>query len=154
MGMGAEHLRNQARAGLLDAVPVSMELGLRMLHAARTRLADAALTQASNETRFDCAYTAIRVLADLGLLLNGFRTSTSRPGHHMAALQNLKHTLGVDDSTVRVLDSLRKQRNLAGYDGDLVTAAALAECMTQARALLLRVEKRLEEEGWLGEGQR
>lgn len=147
--MTLEFLRNQAKAGLLDEVPASRELGLRMLQTARTRLKDAGIAQASSETRFDCAYTCIRAVGDLGLLLHGFRTS-SRPGHHMASIQNLKHTLGVDDATVRVLDSLRKQRNLAGYEGDLVTQAALAECLKQAAMLLARAEQRLWEEGWIG----
>lgn len=56
---------------------------------------------------------------------------------------------GVDDATVRVLDGLRKQRNLAGYEGDLVTEAALAECLKQAAMLLARAEQRLREEGWI-----
>lgn len=146
--MISDYLRNQVKAGLLDEVPASRDLGLRILETARTRLKDAGIVQASNETRFDCAYTCVRALGDLGLLLHGLRTS-SRPGHHMAAIQNLKHTLGVDDPTIRLLDGLRKQRNLAGYDGDLVTDSALAECIKQATALLTRAEERLRNEGWI-----
>lgn len=145
--MTSEYLQNQVKAGLLDPVPASRDLGLRILETARTRLKDAGIAEASNETRFDCAYTCVRALADLGLRLHGLRTS-SRPGHHMAAIQNLKHTLGVDDATIRILDGLRKQRNLAGYDGDLVTGSALAECIKQASALLDKVEHRLRQEGW------
>jgi Mn-dependent DtxR family transcriptional regulator len=44
---------------------------------------------------------------------------------------------------------LRKQRNFAGYEGDLVTEAALAECLQQAAMLLARAEQRLREEGWI-----
>jgi hypothetical protein len=148
--MTSEYLRNQIKVGLLDEVPASRELGLRLLETARTRLKDAGIVQASNETRFDCAYTCIRAVGDLGLLLHGLRTS-SKPGHHMAAIQNLKHTLDVDDATIRVLDGLRKQRNLAGYDGDLVTDSALAECIKQATALLAKAEERLRADGWLGD---
>jgi hypothetical protein len=107
-----------------------------MLASARQRMRDAELTQNSDETRFDCAYTTIRVVADIGLHLNGFRTSTSKPGHHQTAIQCLEHTLGVSASTVRVLDGLRKQRNLTDYDGELVTHAALQECLNQAKALI------------------
>ena len=49
--MTLEYLRNQAKAGLLDEVPASRELGLRMLQTARTRLKDAGIAQASSETR-------------------------------------------------------------------------------------------------------
>jgi hypothetical protein len=88
------------------------------------------------ETRFDCAYTAIRAVADAALFKQGFRTSTSKPGHHQTTLQCLVHTLGVEPSTVRVLDSLRKQRNLTDYDGELITGSLLKECLDQAQALL------------------
>ena len=36
----------------------------------------------------------------------------------------------------RVLDGLRKQRNLSDYDGETITHAALQECLAQAQALL------------------
>lgn len=39
--------------------------------------------------------------------------------HHQTTLQCLVHTLSVDPTTVRILDSLRKQRNLSYYDGEL-----------------------------------
>lgn len=121
-----------------------------MLAAARQRLRDAEFTQNSNETRFDCAYTTVRAVADIGLHLNGFRTSTSKPGHHQTAVQCLAHTLGIDAATVRVLDGLRKQRNLADYDGELVTDAALQECLNQARAIMIRVENVMREHPELG----
>lgn len=138
--MTSINLLNLAKIGQLDPVPLSVDLVKRMLAAAKQRLRDAEFTQNSDETRFDCAYTAIRTVADIGLHLNGFRTSTSKPGHHQTAVQCLAHTLGVDAATVRVLDGLRKQRNLTDYDGELVTEAALQECLNQARAILIRVE--------------
>jgi len=137
------NLLNLAKIGQLDPIPLSMTLVKRMLMTARQRLRDAELTQNSDETRFDCAYTAIRALADIGLHLHGFRTSTSKPGHHQTVIQSLVHTLDVDAATVRVLDGLRKQRNLADYDGELVTTAALRECLEQAKVLLGRVENTL-----------
>lgn len=134
--MTSEHLLNLQKIGHLDAVPVSDQLVDKMLAAATNRLADALRTDNSPETRFDCAYTAIRAIADAALLTQGFRTSTSKPGHHQITLQCLVHTLGVDPSTVRILDSLRKQRNLSDYDGETITKAALQECLQQAQALL------------------
>jgi hypothetical protein len=79
-------------------------------------------------------------VADIGLHINGYRTSTSKPGHHQTAIACLAHTLSVDVSTIRILDSLRKQRNLSDYDGELVSQAALQECLRQAETLLIRVE--------------
>lgn len=148
--MTSINLLNLAKIGQLDPVPLSMDLAKRMLATAKQRLRDAEFTQNSDETRFDCAYTTIRAVADIGLLLNGFRTSTSKPGHHQTAVQCLAHTLDVDAATVRVLDGLRKQRNLSDYDGELVTEAALQECLSQARAILIRVESVLRSHPVLG----
>ena len=148
--MTSINLQNLAKIGQLDPVPWSADLVKRMLETARQRLRDAEFTQNSNETRFDCAYTTIRAAADIGLHLNGFRTSTSKPGHHQTAIQCLAHTLGVDAATVRVLDGLRKQRNLTDYDGELVTDAALQECLNQARAMLIQIESVMRERPELG----
>jgi hypothetical protein len=134
--MTSEHLLNLQRIGQLDAVPFSAELLEKMLNVAHSRLQDAKRADNSMETRFDCAYTAIRAVADGALLKQGFRTSTSKPGHHQTTLQCLVHTLGVEPSTVRVLDSLRKQRNLTDYDGELITNSLLKECVDQAESLL------------------
>jgi len=134
--MTSDPLDNLLRIGLLDQVPFSAELQQKMLTAAQSRLDDALRTDNSMETRFDCAYTAIRAVADAALLQRGYRTSTSKPGHHQTTLQCLVHTLGIDPMTVRVLDGLRKQRNLCDYDGELITNTMLDECLTQARQLL------------------
>ena len=129
--MTLTNLLNLSKIGQLDPVAYSKDLVNRMLATATQRLRDAQFTQNSDETRFDCAYTAIRAVADIGLHINGFRTSTSKTGHHQMAIACLAHTLGVDGATIRVLDSLRKQRNLSDYDGELVSEAALKECLIQ-----------------------
>ena len=128
-------LENLARIGQLDKVPFSSELMARMLATARSRLIDAQRSDNSAETRFDCAYTAIRAIADAALLAHGYRTSTSKPGHHQTTIQCLSHTLGVSVGVVRVLDALRKQRNLSDYDGESITGQALVECIEQALRL-------------------
>ena len=43
--------------------------------------------------------------------------------------------LGVSVGVVRVLDALRKQRNLSDYDGESITDQALVECIEQALRL-------------------
>jgi hypothetical protein len=141
--MTSEPLLNLQRIGQLEAVPFSAELMEKMLATAANRLQDARRAENSLETRFDCAYTAIRALADAALLKHGFRTSTSKPGHHQTTLQCLVHTLGVAPSTVRVLDGLRKQRNLSDYDGETITQSALQECLDQAEVLLALARRAL-----------
>ena len=115
----------------------------KMLATARTRLQDAQRPENSVETRFDCAYTAIRAIADAALLKQGFRTPTSRPGHHQTTIQCLAHTLGVEPKLIRILDGLRKQRNLSDYDGELLTEQALMECIGQALRLQQLAEAHL-----------
>jgi hypothetical protein len=141
--MTSEPLLNLQRIGQLEAVPFSAELMEKMLATAANRLQDARRAENSLETRFDCAYTAIHALADAALLKHGFRTSTSKPGHHQTTLQCLVHTLGVAPSTVRVLDGLRKQRNLSDYDGETITQSALQECLNQAEVLLALARRAL-----------
>ncbi len=54
------------------------------------------------------------------------------------------HTLGVSPATVRVLDALRKQRNLSDDDGELITDQTLNECLQQAQALIRLAEQQLQ----------
>lgn len=134
--MTSDPLANLAKIGLLDAVPFSADLLARMLASAKSRLADALHASNSAETRFDCAYTTIRAVADAALLAKGYRTSTNKPGHHQTTLQCLGHTLGLAPQTIVLLDALRKQRNLSDYEGDAVTQSMLDECISQAQTIL------------------
>jgi hypothetical protein len=54
--------------------------------------------------------------------------------------------LNVAPTTVRILDSLRKQRNLTDYDGALVTDSLLRECIEQAGALLALANQTLSDQ--------
>ena len=141
--MTPDALINLARIGQLDKVPFSAPLFQKMLSTALTRLEDAKRTHNSAETRFDCAYTAIRAIADAALHAQGYRTSSSKPGHHQTTIQCLVHTLDIHPAVVRVLDALRKQRNLSDYEGELVTDQALQDCLMQAGALYCLAIERL-----------
>lgn len=108
----------------------------RLLAAATRNIADAKIPALSPENRFDAAYKAIMQSANAALQANGYRTLTSKPGHHQTMLQTLPKTVGLDVDTVIVLDSLRKQRNVADYSGDIVPESAVKECIKQAESLL------------------
>ncbi len=111
----------------------------RLLVAAERNLHDAAVTAISDENRFDAAYKCVMQCAMASLMANGYRTSTSKPGHHQTAIQALTLTVGLDAKTVIILDGLRKQRNINDYDGDPVSPTAVEECRKQAQALLAHV---------------
>jgi hypothetical protein len=127
-------LQNLVGISLEQVTPVK-ETVKRLLDAAARHIADAKVQAISAETRFSSAYTAIRMLADVGLHAHGYRTLTSRPGHHQTAIQTLPTTLGIDSQTLVRLDHLRKQRNLTEYTGDLIPESAVSECLAQAQSL-------------------
>ena len=124
----------------LDPVQPGREQVAKLRLAAQRNLADAQLAALSNENRFDAAYKAIMQLAMVALHANGYRTLTSRPGHHQTAIQTLPETIGLEKPRVIVLDALRKQRNLSDYSGDIVSDAAVNECINSARMLQTAVE--------------
>lgn len=112
----------------------------RLLEAAKRNLQDATLIQLSNENRFDAAYKAIMQMTNAALQSRGFRTLTSKPGHHQTMIQTLPKTLKITHAQMVILDALRKQRNVADYSGDLVTEAAVTECIAQAKFLWTTIE--------------
>lgn len=109
---------------------------LKLLAAANRNLADARVEAIGNDNRFDAAYKCIMQCAMLGLWANGYRTSTSQPGHHQTAIQCLGLTMGVPKDVVIVLDGLRKQRNINDYVGDPIADGVLASCIDEAQRLL------------------
>ena len=123
----------------LDAVaPDKARIG-KLLAAAERNIADSRVPALSTETRFDAAYKAVMQLAMVALNANGYRTMTSKPGHHQTAIQTLAVSVGLDPAKVILLDALRKQRNLSDYSDDLVPEPAAAECLVSASDLLLHV---------------
>lgn len=119
----------------LEVITPQKETVRRLLAGAARHIADAKVKAVSAETRFSSAYTAIRMLADLGLHANGYRTLTSKPGHHQTAIQTLPKSLDVGSQVVIRLDKLRKQRNLTEYTGDIIPESAVSECLAQAELL-------------------
>jgi len=107
----------------------------RLLQAAARNIADARVDKISFDTRFDAAYKAIMQCSMVALWANRYRTSTSQPGNHQTAIQTLPETIGLEQSTVIVLEALRKQRNVSDYEGDSISDQAVIECIKQAEQL-------------------
>jgi len=120
----------------LDAIEPDAASIERLLEAAQASLNDARLPSLSCEGRFDMAYKAIMQSANAALQANGFRTLTSKPGHHQTMIQTLPRTIGLDAATMVLLDQMRKQRNVIDYSGDLMSESLAAEAVKQAAALL------------------
>ena len=120
----------------LERVEPSAKTIARLLAAARRLLDDARAARISPETRFGAGYSAIRIVADAGLNAHGFRTLTSRPGHHQTAIQSLTKTFGLAAETIVILDALRKQRHLVEYTGEAVPESTVDECVEQASGVI------------------
>ncbi|WCM93162.1 DNA-binding protein [Acidovorax sp. NCPPB 2350] len=136
-------LQNLLAIGRLQAHQPDAAGITKLLQAARRNLADARIAEVSTDNRFDAAYKCIMQCAMVGLWANGYRTSTSQPGHHQTAIQSLGLTLGLAQPAIIVLDALRRQRNVSDYEGDPVSTATLQACVDQAAQLLAHTE------GWL-----
>ncbi len=119
----------------LEAIAPDASAIKRLLEAAKRNIADAKIDGLSNENKFDMAYKSIMQLANAALHASGYRTLTSKPGHHQTMIQSLPKTVGIDIDHMIILDGLRKQRNVADYSGDLVTDSTMEECLSQAESL-------------------
>ena len=128
-------LENLLKTKQLQPHNPTREAVQRLLQAAMRNIADAHVENISGENRFDAAYKAIMQCAMVALWVNQYRTSTSQPGHHQIAIQALPKTIGLEQSTVIVLDALRKQRNVSDYEGDPINDQVVIESIKQAEQL-------------------
>ena len=129
-------LENLLKIGQLKPhPPEAAEIG-RLLIAARRNLRDAGVTSISPETRFDAAYKAVMQSALAALMMHGHRPDTKRPGHHMTVIQTLPLIIGLDSKRLIVLDTLRRQRNVADYTGDDVDVTTAEHCIAEAGRLI------------------
>ena len=136
-------LQNLLKIGQLKEHPPDGGEIHRILTAARRNLRDSRVEAVSPETRFDAAYKAIMQAALAALMAHGYRPDTNRPGHHVTVVQGLSLTIGLARSRVTILDTLRRQRNVADYTGEDIDESTAAHCAAEAERLLKDVT------GWL-----
>jgi hypothetical protein len=92
-----------------------------------------------NSSRLDLAYKAIMQAALAALYANGFRPSTSEPGHQQTTIQTLPKTIGLASDRMTVLDGFRRARNLADYEGAEIEESKARECAELASKLIADV---------------
>jgi hypothetical protein len=132
-------LENLLRVGKLKAQPADADEIARLLESAERALRDAAVPGLSSDTRLDVAWKAITQVALAAMRMQGFRPSTSEPGHHQLLVQALPKTAGIAAERTAVLDAYRKARNQSDYRGIPVSDAVAKECADEARRLLAEV---------------
>ena len=128
-------LENLSKIGLLEAHATDAKQLGKLLEAAARSIADAKENSISNETRLDAGYKAISLLSAAALWANGYRTSTSKPGHHQTMIQSLVHSVGLDNDQMRLLDTFRVKRNAIDYTGEDVDGASVEQCVKAAEGL-------------------
>ena len=73
----------------LERITVNHEAVRRLIAAAERNITDSKVKAVSSENRFDAAYKAIMQIANAALQAHGYRTLTSKPGHHQTMIQSL-----------------------------------------------------------------
>lgn len=132
-------LKNLADIGRLKPHSATAAEIARLLASAESSLADARRKENHATTRFDLAYKCLMQSALAALMANGFRPSTSEPGHQQTTLQTLPKTIGLPAEKLRLYDAFRRARNLADYEGNLPEDRMVAECVEAAERLLADV---------------
>ena len=129
-------MANLLKTGQLKEHPVDKNEIARVLAAARRSLADTNVAGISAVSRFDIAYRTIMQVGLACLMAHGFRPDTKRPGHHATIIQTLPLTLGIEGRRQPILDTLRRKRNRADYEGEDIDDDSVAACVAQAKKLL------------------
>lgn len=129
-------LENLLKIGQLKPHPADAAEIDRLLTAAQRNLRDAGVKSISPETRFDAAYKGVMQSALAALMMHGYRPDTNRPGHHMTVVQSLPLTIELESRRMVVLDTLRRQRNVADYTGNDIDESTAEHCITEANRLI------------------
>lgn len=132
-------LDNLRAIGRLKEHKASSAEVARLLVSVESSLRDAKRAELSTGSRLDLAYKAIMQAALAALYANGFRPSTSEPGHQQTTIQSLPKTIGLAADRMIVLDGFRRARNLADYEGADVEEAKARECAEWAAQLIADV---------------
>lgn len=138
-------LQNLADIGRLKPHKATAKELSRLLDSAVASIADAKRKENNPNSRLDLAYKAIMQMSLAALMANGFRPSTSEPGHQQTTIQTLPKTIGVPAEKVRLFDAFRRARNAADYEGDPVEERLVMECIDAAQRLLADVRAWLKE---------
>jgi hypothetical protein len=133
-----DHLAGPGKPLVAEAPDARETAGL--VRSGRARLADAANTVLSIESRFDLAYNAAHALCLAALRHIGFRAR-----HRYIVFQVLPHTLGLGPEVWRVLAKAHEHRNLSEYEGQVeVDERLVLDLITCCEVVAVTLEQCLE----------
>lgn len=134
--MTLENLDNLVKIKQLKTEPPDQAEFDGLVGSARRRLQDAQIDGLSEDSQFSLAYGAAHSLAVAAMRWHGYRSD-----NRYLVFQCLIHTVNLDNSKWRVLDTCHKQRNLAEYEGHIeITPRLLGELIEITKELLKLVE--------------
>jgi hypothetical protein len=107
-------LRDWLRSGWLIEHHTSRREIADLLAVVERDLHDATAPGLSADWRLNIAYNAGRQAATAALAAAGFRAA--REAHHFRVIQSLEFTIVADTTTITLLDTFRKKRNIGGYE--------------------------------------
>lgn len=120
--MTLQQLHNLVKARQLKPEPPDQAEFANLIIAAKRYLQDARVDGLSEQGQFSLAYSAAHALALAAMRWHGYRSD-----NRYLVFQCLQHTVGLESTKWRVLDTCHKQRNLAEYEGHLEVAPQLLQ---------------------------
>lgn len=111
------------------------ELSGLLMHADRC-LADGGVETISPETRHAALHNAVIYLARAALAASGYRTTES---HHFRSIESLRHTVGLRQPEIEILQAHRKKRHHSCYDYDGIVSLQEVEALLCAAQGLRRI---------------
>jgi tellurite resistance protein len=119
----------------LKRQPANGRDAVHWLQQASVKLADARQTVISANTRMDAAWDAVLMACLAVACAQGWR-ATSDKGHHQVVLEGTAATVGLSQSRLDELDTLRDWRNRKYRAGFNVDAEELAEAIAWVEPFL------------------
>jgi len=128
---------------LVEHEPSPQEIG-DLVSVVDRDLEDCQTPGLSPDWRLAIAYNGALQVATAALAAAGYRAS--REAHHYRVIQSLEYTIGVEQSSITLLDGFRKKRNIADYER---AGTVSDQETTEIVALALRLRDELVR--WLAE---
>ena len=130
--------------GWLKAEPASPGEIADLLGIVSRDLQDARVEAISEDRRFEAAFNAARIAANVALRASGYRTAV-QVGHHLKTIESLELTVHTDPRLIQKMRVFSKKRNATSYDSagnvsdqELEEAINVAELLRQSVIVWLR----------------
>jgi uncharacterized protein (UPF0332 family) len=132
-----QNLENLVKAGQLKKeLPLQSEVD-GLIRAARQLLKDSQISSLSKQGKFELSYSAAHSLSLAALRWHGYRSE-----NRFIVFQCLVHTIGLENSKVRILSDAHNKRNKSAYEGEAdVVESQIQSIISVSKNVLALLEK-------------